>query len=113
MNLNMNEEMILRLESRVCTGRILAARRPSLSNFLWKILGKGQEPDVELWLNDSSSYPPDSMYRSETFARYFDRNTLLHEKGVLEIRRGGGIAFEFGVVLGVLAVLELEKRRKQ
>ena len=58
-------------------------------------------------------YPPhESIDREQLFARYFARPTRLYEKGVLEIRRGGGLQFEFGVVVGMLAVLELAQREK-
>lgn len=68
------------------------------------------EPDVELWLREEVRYSPyQSVDREQLFANYWRRGTMLIEKGVLEVRRGGGWEFEMGVVLGMLAVLELKR----
>lgn len=86
--------------------------RPVLRNFAWRLAGQGIEADVELWLKDPLPYlPHEGIDRGLLFARYFARSTKLYEKGVLEIRRGGGLEFELGVVVGLLAVLRLSEWR--
>jgi hypothetical protein len=52
--------------------------------------------------------PSESLDREQLFANYYQRGNRVFPKGVLEVRRGGGIEFEMGVVLGMLAVLEMK-----
>jgi hypothetical protein len=40
-----------------------------------------------------------------------DNNSKFHEKGMLEIRRGGGLQFEYGVLMSFMAVVELAQRK--
>jgi len=79
-------------------------------DFAWRFgdLDRG-EPDVELWLREGLMYAPrEGLDREQLFANYWRRGTRLVEKGVLEVRRGAGWEFEMGVVLGMLAVLEMK-----
>jgi hypothetical protein len=90
--------------------------RPVWRNFSWRFGqdATNNEAAVELWLKDQLPYPPhESIDRGQLFAQYFVRSTRLYEKGVLEIRRGGKLQFEFGVVVGMLAVLELAQREQR
>lgn len=88
--------------------------RPVWRNFSWRF-GTPPHAAVELWLRDEVPYSPyQSLDRAQLFANYHDaRSTGLYEKGVLEMRRGGGLQFEYGVLVSILSVLELARREKE
>jgi len=91
--------------------------QPVWRNFRWRFAqgAANDEAAVQLWLKDPLPYSTSQgmLERGQLFAQYFAKPTRLHEKGVLEIRRGGGLQFEFGVVVGMLAVLELAQREQR
>jgi hypothetical protein len=45
--------------------------------------------------------------RENIYATWYYEKGWVFEKGVLEIRRGGGLQFELGVVISALAVIEM------
>jgi hypothetical protein len=82
---------------------------PVKREFAWRFGTDSSEPDVELWLREKIMYAPsESLDREQLFGNYYQRGNRVYPKGVLEVRRGGGIEFEMGVVLGMLAVLEMK-----
>ncbi|KAF4627501.1 hypothetical protein G7Y89_g10649 [Cudoniella acicularis] len=86
---------------------------PVLRNFIWRLGKEMGEAEVELWLSDKTQYAPEGWDRGQLFARYYgSKGTRFIGKCILEIRRGGGLEFELGVVVGVLAVLQLSQRKR-
>jgi hypothetical protein len=45
--------------------------------------------------------------RENVYATWYYEKVWVFEKGVLEIRRGGGLQFELGVVISALAVIKM------
>lgn len=94
---------------------IVPGCKPVMCNVSWRLAPRlspnPMEADVELWLKEPLPFTADIFDSVLLLARYYDRNTRIYEKGTLEIRRGCGIDFEYGAVLGIFAALELAGRK--
>jgi hypothetical protein len=96
---------------------------PVLRNFVWRIGQASNQAQLELWLKEElddetateGSSNPEGSNRAHLFARYYGHGQKqghakpFIKKHILEVRRGGGIEFEFAVILEVLAILHLIK----
>lgn len=73
---------------------------------------------LELWLREplfgiSAGGAPGTMpWRDMLLARYGVEGVGFSADRVLEVRRGGGIEFELGVVVQAFAILEMDRRKK-
>lgn len=106
--------------SSICdySGRIPLVMVPGCSpvvrNFAWRIGQTYNQALLELWLKGEGEEdePVESANRSQLFARYYGHGQRQGQvkpyikKRILEIRRGGGLEFEFAIVLQVIAILQ-------
>jgi hypothetical protein len=108
------EMIISAYSTRECYGLLPIVKipgcKPVLMNFAWRFHQGFDKADLELWLESPLPYAPveGHDYR-QLFASYYKRGTKHIEKNVLEIRRGGGLQFEYVTLLGIFAVLEMKQ----
>jgi hypothetical protein len=80
--------------------------RGSVRAFAWRTTGRG----LELWWR-SPTHGAETAAEQPVFARCTFRGSTDYPENVIEVRRGGGLEFELGVVLGMAVVLQLTNRQ--